>query len=392
MTALTGTAPARLPDTANLLVDFAVIGAGIAGASLAWRLAAHGSLAVLEQEHLPGVHTTGRSAAMFMENYGPPGVLALTRASRHFYESAGDSFSDTPILTPRGALYVARLHEAELLDQSQRATALHLPDVKRLSPREIKEMVESMRTELLCGAIYEPHAQDIDVNALHQGYLRGLIRRGGQILNQSPLLAGRWDGRLWTLEMTHGRSMRARFLVNAAGAWADHVAARCGISTIGLVPMRRTAFTFAGPSQAPWREWPVVIAVDESYYFKPTGGSLLGSPANCDPVEPHDVMAEELDVAMGIDRIERATTIKIRRPASVWAGLRSFVADGELVIGPEPSCPTFFWLAAQGGYGIQSAAAAAELAESLLLFEEIPGSLVSHGVTCQATHISRLRH
>ena len=186
------------------------------------------------------------------------------------------------------------------------------------------------------------------------------------------------DG-VWTLALADGATLRARAIINAAGAWADHVAALCAAAPVGLQPCRRTAFTFNGPPDVDFSAWPAVVGVDESYYFKPDAGQLLGSPANADPVEAHDVAPEELDVATGIYRIEEATSLTIRRPKHTWAGLRSFVRDGDFVVGWDEAAPAFFWLAAQGGYGIQTAAAASELAAALVERQPVPARC-AHGV------------
>jgi len=208
---------------------------------------------------------------------------------------------------------------------------------------------------------------------------------------KAALVAAERRSALWSLTLTDGAVIRAGTVVNAAGAWADDVARLCGVAPIGLQPCRRTAFTFAGPEDGDFSAWPTVASLDETFYFKPDAGQLLGSPANADPVDPHDVVAEELDVATGIYHIETATTLQIRRPKHVWAGLRSFVADGDLVIGWDNAAPRFFWLAAQGGYGIQSAAGVSELAASQLLGEPVPAALLAQGVDADALLPARLR-
>src|SRR5206468_7491545 len=185
--------------------------------------------------------------------------------------------------------------------------------------------------------------------------------------------------------------VRARSVVNAAGAWADELAGLFGAAGIGLVPKRRSAFTFKAPAGVDASHWPAVVGVDESYYFKPDAGQLLGSPANADATHPHDVVPEELDIAIGIHQIESVTTLTVRRPSSTWAGLRSFVRDGEMVIGWDDDCPGFFWLAGQGGYGIQSAAGASELACALLCGVALPDELTRHGVDPDALSPRRLR-
>jgi len=371
--------------------DVAIIGAGIAGASLAYRLAGERSVLLLERESQPGYHTTGRSAAMFMESYGPPAVRALTRASRAFYERPPGGFGDAPLLTPRGVLYLATHGQEALLEETQRTLAASGCELERLGADEALARVGCLRPEVVHGALSEHGAQDIDVHALHQGFLRGMRALGGELRTNAQVAAAQRSGASWALRLADGETVQAHTVVDAAGAWADEVAALFGAAPIGLVPHRRSAFTFKAPEGLDASRWPAVVGVDESYYFKPDAGKLLGSPANADPTVPHDVVPEELDIALGIHQIEAVTTLTIRRPASTWAGLRSFVRDHEMVIGFDERCPAFFWLAAQGGYGIQSAAGASELAASLLRGVALPPELALHGVDPHALAPQRLR-
>jgi D-arginine dehydrogenase len=370
--------------------DFAIIGAGIAGASLAFRLAPHARVLLVERESQPGMHSTGRSAAMFMQTYGPPQVRALTRASRAFYEMPPAGFCETPLLAPRGALYVAWAGQQAAADELLRELRHSGGVVDWLDARAVMARVPALRRDGLLGAISEADAMDIDVHALHQGFLRGARQRRAALWVDAELTSARRDDAGWVLQVAGGREARARTLVNAAGAWADSVAGLAGVAALGLSPKRRSAFTFDPPSGLDCRHWPAVAAVDESWYFKPDAGRLLGSPANADPVPAHDVMAEEFDIATGIARIEAATTLTIRRPRRTWAGLRTFAADGELVVGADPGQPAFFWLAGQGGYGIQSAAGVADLAASLLLGEPMPVHLAAAGVNANAVAAARL--
>jgi D-arginine dehydrogenase len=377
--------------TSTEIFDYVVVGAGIAGASVAYLLSEHDSVLVLERESQPGYHSTGRSAAMFMETYGTPHIQALTRASRAFYEHPPAGFTDHPILTPRGVLYLATPDQAQLLQETFAALHAQNDTVALVSKEEALARVPCLRADQLIGAVAEPDAQDIDVHALHQGYLRGARGRGAQVRTGAEVTAAHRADGVWTLTFADGACARARAVVNAAGAWADQVAMLCGAAPTGLQPCRRTAFTFSAPDGMDTTHWPTVASLDEGYYFKPDAGQLLGSPANADPVEPHDVVPEELDVAMGIHRIESATTLQIRRPRHTWAGLRSFVADGDFVVGWDEHVPGFFWLAAQGGYGIQTAAANAQLATALLRREPIPQALTDHGVSAAAVDPKRLR-
>ncbi|MBL0148434.1 MAG: FAD-binding oxidoreductase [Ideonella sp.] len=369
--------------------DIAIIGAGIAGAALAWHLAPHARVLLLEREAQPGQHSTGRSAAMFMETYGPPQARALTRASRAHYQQPPAGFTDVPLLAPRGVLYVGwQGQEAALEALLAELTATGAP-VGRIDAAEALRRVPVLRAEGLLGAVTEPDAMDIDVHALHQGYLRGFKRAGGALRCSAELQSAHRDGDRWTLTLQDGTTLRCPALVNAAGAWADVVAARCGARPVGLQPKRRSAFTFAAPEGMDARAWPTVAAIDETWYFKPDAGQLLGSPANADPVDPHDVVPEELDIALGIHGIEQGTRLTIRRPQRTWAGLRSFAADGELVIGWDAQAPGLFWLAGQGGYGIQSADGAGQLAASLLRGVALPEQLQAQGVDPNAMSPAR---
>src|SRR5262245_45886775 len=372
-------------------VDIAIIGAGIAGASLAWRLAGQRSVILLEREPQPGYHSTGRSAAMFMESYGPPAVRALTRASREFYAHPPEGFADAALMSPRGALYLATHEQQAQMEKTREELLPGCPDLLTLDADATLARVSCLRPEVVHGALYDPHAQDIDVHALHQGFLRGMRRQGGELRSGITIEAATFVQGRWELRLADGELLRATTVVDAAGAWADEVGRLFGAAPIGLVPHRRTAFTFRPPEGQDVSHWPTVVGVDESYYFKPDAGQLLGSPANADPTVPHDVVPEELDVAMGIHQIEAVTTLSIRRPTSTWAGLRSFVRDGELAIGFDEQCPAFFWLAGQGGYGIQSAAGASDLAAAILCGERLSPALIREGVDPGALSPGRLR-
>jgi D-arginine dehydrogenase len=376
--------------------DVLIVGAGIAGASLAWRLVQPGamqrSVTLIESEPQPGAHATGRSAAMFMESYGPPQARALTRAGRGFYDAPPAGFAESPLLAPRGALYVAQRGQAALLTRTEAELRATGTPIEVLSADDARRLVPVLRREQLLGALHEPDARDIDVHTLHQAFLRG-ARRGGALLHMaSELGAARHDGRHWQATLANGETLRAGVIVNAAGAWADVVAQRCGAHPLGIQPRRRSAFTFDAPAGIAFAGWPVVAGIDEDegWYFKPDAGRLLGSPANADACSAHDVQPEALDIATGIARIEAATALTIRRPASTWAGLRSFAPDGELVIGADRREPRFFWLAGQGGYGIQSAAGASLLAASLIAARPLPEELAAQAVVADAMSPARL--
>lgn len=371
--------------------DFIVIGGGIAGASAAWHLAHDSRVTVLERESQPGYHTTGRSAALFAESYGTAQVRALTLASREFFEHPPAGFTGHPILSDRGALFVAGPGQQPQLDALYAEIGAQGDAIRRVSADEIMARVPVMRAAWVTGGIADPLAADMDVHTLHQGFLRGLRALGGTLRCDAEVTAIARHGGLWRVTISGGDTFEAPVVVNAAGAWCDAIAALAGVAPIGLVPKRRTAFTFPAPEGFDVRAWPTVIGVGESFYFKPEAGQMLGSPANADPVPPQDVQPEVEDVAIGIDRIECATHLSIRRPSRTWAGLRSFVADGDLVGGFDPDAPGFFWCAAQGGYGIQTCPAMGEACASLALDRGLPARLAAFGLTAAMLSPARLR-
>jgi D-arginine dehydrogenase len=306
--------------------------------------------------------------------------------------SPPDGFADHPVLSPRGALMIGMAEHREQLQAHYEVVASLSRGARRLNAEEARAMVPVLR-ETILGGVLEPDAMDIDVDVLLHGYLRGAQRDGARIECGVQIeTIGRVAGPAsdW-LVSNATRSWRAPVLIDAAGAWADVVAVQAGARPIGLQPKRRSAFVFAPPAGLDTRHWPLFMAVDESFYVKPDAGMLLGSPTNADPVEPHDVVAEELDVAIGIDRIQTWTTLQIRRPTHTWAGLRSFVADGGLVGGFDPEVSGFFWLAAQGGYGIQSSAAMGEACAALLRGQPLPDKLLELGLSEAALGPARLR-
>ena len=360
--------------------DYIVIGAGVAAASVGYWLAPHGSVVLLERESQPGYHSTGRSAALFMESYGTPQVRALTLASRDFLQNPPGGFGEHPLLTPRGALLVAAPGQEAALEEHWRVTCSVTDKAQRLNREETLALVPVLRADQVIGSVLENDAQDMDVHAIHQGYLRGLKAAGGRLVCDAEVTAMQRVGHHW-LVTAGAQVWQAPVVLNASGAWADQVAALAGVSPIGLQPRRRSAFIFAPPPGMATTGWPMCIGVTEDWYFKPDAGMLLGSPANAEPVPPHDVQPEELDIALAIDRIQTATQLTIRRPTRTWAGLRSFVADGDLVGGFDPQAAGFFWVAAQGGYGIQTSAAMGEACAALARGLPLPERIAAFGLT-----------
>lgn len=363
--------------------DIAVIGAGIAGASFAYFAALHARVIVLEREAHPATHSTGRSAAMFMESYGSAQVRALTRASRAFLERPPAAFAAVPLLAPRGALFIANEAQRDDVDRLVHALQADRRAAQRLTGAAARERVPVLRAGAAAHALLDADACDIDVDALHQGFLRGARAHGASVVCGAGVSALTWAADGWRIE-AGPRCWQAGVVVDAAGAWVDEVAALAGIAPLGIEPRRRSAFTFVPQDGIDVRGWPLVAAIDESFYFKPEAGVLLGSPANADPVPPHDVVPEEIDIATGIHRIEQATTLAIRRPQRVWAGLRSFVAGGDLVGGFAAAAPSFFWLAGQGGYGIQTSVAMGAACAARVLGQPMPAWIADQGLAFAA--------
>jgi D-arginine dehydrogenase len=362
--------------------DFIVIGAGIAGASAAYALAEHGRVLVLERESQPGYHTTGRSAALFTENYGNRAIRRMTMASGPFLRKPPPGFADDAILTPRGVLIIARQDQLDALEAQAREVAELGTPVERVDARQALTLLPLLRPGYVAGALYQREALDIDVHGLHRGYLRALKRYDGKLLCDAEVRGLQWREGLWHV-LTPAGAFEAAVVVNAAGAWADEVARMAGIKAIGLQPKRRTAFTFEGPPGLGPGQLPMCIDVEEQFYFKPEAGRFLGSLADETPSPPCDAQPEEIDLATAVERIEAATTLQIRRLTHRWAGLRSFVADDTLVIGEAKEAPGFFWLAGQGGFGIQTSPAAGAALLGLVLQGDLPAALREIGLKAE---------
>jgi D-arginine dehydrogenase len=357
--------------------DIVVIGAGMAGASVAAHLAEFAKVRLLEMEHQPGYHSTGRSAALFSETYGNSAIRALTSASRRFFHAPPASFCPVPLVKPRSVLVAARSGQGESLraffdsEESGRLEALSADEAMGLCP--------ILRREGLIGAALDRHSADIEVHELHQGYLRLLKSHGGTVSTEAQVMAlERYDAG-WRVT-TSRQTLRAAIIVNAAGAWADRIADMAGARLVGLQPLRRTACLLDPAPGSQSDSWPMLLDVDEQFYLKPDAGRLLLSPADETPAEPGDAQPEEMDVALAVDRLEQATTLTVTRVVRKWAGLRSFVADRTPVVGYDSHRSGFFWLAALGGYGIQTAPELSRLAAALVLNRPIDDHVLSFGL------------
>ncbi|WP_129791452.1 FAD-binding oxidoreductase [Sphingosinicella sp. CPCC 101087] len=356
-------------------VDVAVIGAGMAGASLAAEIAGDASVLILEGESLPGYHSTGRSAAFWSETYGGPLVQPLTSASGPFLADPPSDFSDAPFLGPRGALHIADAAGKARLNAFAAEFASSPVSLERLGRQDLLVAVPGLRTGWDEG-LSEPSCSDIDVAALHAAYLRRARSLGAELVADARVEHAERDRGRWRIE-TRAGTFEAGILVNAAGAWADEVARTAGERPVGIQPYRRTLVQLRVDPPAPGT-LPLVIDAQHEFYFKPeTGGRLWLSPHDESPCDPGDCAAEEYDVALAIDRLQRVVDWRVDRVERAWAGLRSFARDRAPVYGFSPSGRDFFWCAGQGGFGIQTAPAASRMAAALLLGRE-PDPMVSH--------------
>ena len=361
--------------------DFAIVGAGIAGVSAAYHLAPQAKVIMLEREHVAAYHTTGRSAALHSETYGSPEIRAITVASGRFYRQPPAGFTDHPLLTPRGALIVGRADEQRAAQQAAHEFAKLVPSVRWLEPGEVLRRQPLLKPEACAGGAVFEEAEDMDVAAIHAGFLKGARAAGGVLRLNAEVTALKHRSGRWTIRLADGETIAAANLINASGAWADVVADLAGAKPVGLVPKRRTAFTFDAPAGLALERMPMVIDFGETWYIKPEVGQFLGSPADETPSPPTDAQPEEIDIALAVERIQTATTLQIHRIKNKWAGLRSFVADKNLVVGYDGGIDGFFWLAGQGGYGIQTAAAAGRLAAALASGKALPGDIAELGVS-----------
>ena len=343
-------------------MKIAIVGAGMAGASLAYHLAGH-EVTLLEGESQPGYHTTGRSAAFWVPSYGGPAVLALTAASRDFFMHPPEGFA-RPLLTPRPGLNIAPPGDDQALAALDRSFVAAGLATERLDAAALAARFPMLRPEWARAGLIEHDCWDIDVAALHAGFLAGARRRGARLVTDARVEALRHDGR-WQIATTAG-AFEADILVIAAGAWADQLAGLAGARPVGLTPLRRTMVVL-DVDPAPDPALPVTFDAAGSFYFKPEAGRIWVSPHDEVPDVPRDAAAEELDIAVAVDRFEQATRYRVKRVERHWAGLRTFAPDRAPVFGFDPRVAGLFWCAGQGGIGIQTAPAAGRLCADLLL-------------------------
>jgi len=369
--------------------DFIIVGGGIAGASAGFALADSGTVLLIERESQFGYHSTGRSAAVFLKSHGPDVIRALASASKAFFLHPPDGFTDYPLLKPRGMLLIGGHDDAAMLDLAAEECGRYVEGVRRLNADQTRALVPVLRSDYLAGAVFDPEAMDIDVHSLHYGFLRGLRARGGKTVTDAEVISVEHAHGYWKVRTPSGE-FAARVMVNAAGAWCDRVARLAGAAPIGLVPKRRTAFIFRPQPGTSPDAWPVVHDIHESFYFKPDAGRILASPADETPIEPCDVHPEDVDIAAAIYRIQQCATLPVTHIERKWAGLRSFVGDGCPVVGYDPRVDGFFWIAGQGGYGIETSPALGRLSASLAAKRGLPIDLVDLGMQGETLSPERL--
>ena len=357
----------------TMTYDYLIVGAGISGAAAAYELAPHGSVALVEAESAPGYHSTGRSAALYTPNYGGATVRRINRASGAFLKNPPSGFCEYPLLSARGSLTIAAPGQEnqlkEILKHARVGAAIEL-----ITADEAMELSPLLRPERVAAATYEQGVMDIDVASLHQGYLRGLRRRGGEVLCGSRVEALRRHDGYWQA-MTRNEVVAGRVLVNAAGAWAGQIGDMANAASIGLIPKRRTAILVDAPLGMDVAGMPAVDYVGSDSYLKPDAGKIMASPGDQTPIEPQDAQPDEWDLAVLMDWLACETLIPVRRIAHSWAGLRSFVPDETPVIGFDATATDFFWLAGQGGYGIMMAPALGRAAADLIVSGQLPADL-----------------
>ncbi len=334
--------------------DFLIIGGGIAGISAAARLSELGQVIVLEAEDALAHHASGRSAAMFEPRYGAPAIVGLSMASEvHFRSMPG-------VLSPRGLLLVGKADAAGAFEHDLEAMAFD-----RISVDEARGIVPILNPATVAMAGYAAHAEDMDTDLLVQSFAREAKGRGAKILPKVRVTAIARQAAGWRVESAAG-TLTARIIVNAAGAWADQVAAMAGVRPLGFTPYRRSMARIPAPGGHDVGNWPMIFGPGEDWYAKPDAGALIVSPAEEDLMEPHDAWADDMVLAEGLARYEEMVTEPVTRLLASWAGLRTFSPDRVLVIGSDPRDPAFFWLAGQGGYGFQTCAAASRLTADLI--------------------------
>ncbi|MCF7980690.1 MAG: FAD-binding oxidoreductase [Pseudomonadales bacterium] len=372
--------------------DVIIIGAGMAGISAGYELAESNRVLVLEREDQPGYHSTGRSAAVYASSYGSekPAVNALTKASGGFFSNPPENFSVQSLQRQRGVLFVAHQDEIGALDKFFQNLKPHNQQLELMSGSDVSKLVPILKPEYCVKGVYDRDVFEIDVHALQEGYLRGMRHQSGTLITNFEVTEMRYQNEQWIIS-NGNKSYYAPIVVNAAGAWVDELAKIAQVRPVGIQPLRRSAILVDPPEGPAVDNWPMVVDVQENFYFKPDAGKIMVSSANEDISAPCDVQPEELDIAYAAHYAGEATHLNIQRVEHSWAGLRNFVQDRSPVIGFDGEAKGFFWLAGQGGYGIQTAPAAGRLVAKLIQEDLVPDDLGKLGLTKELVSPQRLK-
>jgi D-arginine dehydrogenase len=386
----TGHKSLRYKGDQALRSDFIIVGGGISGASAAYFLSQLGSVVLVEQEDHFAAHSSGRSAGQYTVGITSRPMRALAAASRAFLALPPPGFAEVPLITQRGSLTVGRRDQYGVLKRLQEHILQSGGKADRVDRDQALALFPALAPDTFDDGVYEVDAQDIDVDALLQGYLKGARRNGATLLTGARVVAILRRGGRWIIETAGRVTCSAPVLVNAAGGWVDTIAALAGVTPIGIVPYKRTAFTFPLLPGSMGAEWPHVCHADYDWYVKPERGCFIGSPADAIPVAPGDVYPDDVDVAQGIHNIEQGTTLRVHRPLNAWAGLRSYVRDRNPVCGALPDSPGFIWLAGQGGCGVLASPAIGQAVAGIVQNKPLPEPLAALGLTAEELSPARL--
>ena len=346
--------------------DIIVLGSGIAGISIASELSEYLNVCVLEKEGLISYHSTGRSLAFYLESYGNEVIRQLTSASKDFFYNRIDTTSKNILIKKRGVIHIANKFQTIKLKNLYETLTKNNENFKILNKLQTMELLPCLNDEYVDSSIYDSEASDIDVNAIYNIYLKNLTKNNGKVITDIKITEFLHQVHGWKI-LTNQDEFYTKIIVNAAGAWCDLIATNVGAKKINIVPKKRTIFCFKPTNIKLNNEWPLGVDVEENFYFKIENDTVIASPADETPTVPHDVQAEDIDIALGIERIKNSTLFEFNSIFNKWAGLRSFVKDKNPVIGFDNKFKNFFWFAGQGGYGIQTAPALSKIASNLIL-------------------------
>ena len=346
--------------------DIIVLGSGIAGISIASELSEYLNVCVLEKEGLISYHSTGRSLAFYLESYGNEVIRQLTSASKDFFYNRIDTTSKNILIKKRGVIHIANKFQTIKLKNLYETLTKNNENFKILNKLQTIELLPCLNDEYVDSSIYDSEASDIDVNAIYNIYLKNLTKNNGKVITDIKITEFLHQVHGWKI-LTNQDEFYTKIIVNAAGAWCDLIATNVGAKKINIVPKKRTIFCFKPTNIKLNNKWPLGVDVEENFYFKIENDTVIASPADETPTVPHDVQAEDIDIALGIERIKNSTLFEFNSIFNKWAGLRSFVKDKNPVIGFDNKFKNFFWFAGQGGYGIQTAPALSKIASNLIL-------------------------